>query len=76
MDISSLQRMVRESPLLSDEERAYWTANLPTMTLEQCGRLQDILGRAAALPWNKALEKYAATIIRAAARAATAVAPT
>jgi hypothetical protein len=66
MDTASLQRKVTESRLLTEQERAYWLAKLPTMNQEQCMKLDRILTEALDIVWTQQMEGYLTMIDRAA----------
>ncbi len=73
MDRASLKRLVTKSTVLSPEEKDYWHTHLPTMSTDQCARLEEILGMPDEMPFAAELEQYFSALNRA---AASAVRPT
>ena len=51
MDLPTLIAFVSSTPLLSEAERAWWKAHLPTMMPEQCAQLEKILTQKIDLPF-------------------------
>lgn len=58
MDISQLQALIARSTLLTNDERAYWLATLPTMQLPQIAKLVEILTEAEKVPLKESVHQY------------------
>lgn len=43
MDLPALTKLTRETPILTEPERAFWLEHLPTMKPEQCARLEQLI---------------------------------
>lgn len=66
MDLARLTKLIAGSAILTTAERAYWTGNLPKMNEQQCARLEEILTKAAQIPWTEHVQKYFAAIAKSA----------
>lgn len=66
MDTDTLQNMVQASHLLTDEEKKYWTGNIPRMDETQLKRLEGILKRANNVNWTDQVEHYLSLVTDAA----------
>jgi hypothetical protein len=68
MDTSAVHELVQTSPLLSEQERAYWFSHLPGMTDVQVQKLADIL-----TPLPPAFQEQVTQYFASLGRAATQV---
>ncbi len=67
MDNVTLQTLVENSYLLSNEQRAYWITQLPLMDEGRKTKLADILKGSDQVPFQKQLEGYLSSLGQAAA---------
>ena len=58
MDLPTLQALVTRSTLLTETERKYWLGTLPTMSPEQCEKLEHILTEAEKIPLAQSVHTY------------------
>lgn len=58
MDLSSLHTKIERSPLLNEDERAYWTGNLPKMNAVQLEKLETVLIEAERISWDEEAQHY------------------
>ena len=75
MHIEQLRIKVRESRLLTEDERQYWLKRLPAMNQEQCMKLDRILTEALGIAWTDQMEGYLKMIERAATFCQAKLAP-
>jgi hypothetical protein len=58
MDLQTLKNLIAESSILQDADRAYWTAQLPTMSQPQLQKLHGILMAAANIRMEDHVREY------------------
>jgi hypothetical protein len=58
MNITALTQLVQTTPVLSQEERAYWLTHLSKLNKEQREELASTLQPSGALPFEKELTSY------------------
>ncbi len=66
MDVAALQALIKDSHILTEDERTYWAASVPKMTPEQLSKLENILQRAAKIPWTEHIQSYFKLIAKSA----------
>lgn len=64
MDLDALAQAVRDSKLLTEQEKTYWTERLPRMNPDQIAKLNRILSEASSIPWNEQIEQCMQAIAR------------
>ena len=58
MDLPTLTKLVRTTPILNEAERTWWLTYLPTMKPEQCERLEQILTQPINLPFGAIITNF------------------
>ena len=66
MDITQIKSLIIKSRILTDAERAYWSASLSKMSGEQMHRLATILQKADQIPWTQHIQQFFSLITTAA----------
>ncbi|MBT3293210.1 hypothetical protein HN512_03260 [Candidatus Peregrinibacteria bacterium] len=66
MNKNAIKSLISNSRILTDAERAYWSASLSKMTSTQMIKLEGILQRAESIPWTAQVQKYFSIIASAA----------
>ncbi|MCK5017454.1 MAG: hypothetical protein KAS32_10340 [Candidatus Peribacteraceae bacterium] len=70
MDITQIKSLITKSRILTDAERAYWSASLSKMNGGQMQRLESILQKAEQIPWTQHIQQFFSIITTAAEKVA------
>jgi len=64
MTQTSLTSKIRESTFLSDLEKGYWLNKLPGMNDAQKAKLENILDRSEAIPWEQTFDRILIPVMK------------
>ena len=64
MTQKSLQTKLHESTFLSTLEKGYWLNSLPKMNEAQMAKLENILDRSEAIPWEQTFDRILAPVMK------------
>ena len=65
MDSTHLTSLIAASPVLTEQDRAYWTEKVTSLTEPQARKLEQILTKAQDIPWDRNVQTFLSLLDRA-----------